>query len=445
MGPWRRIVKLFIQSQKSGKLWQLLISSMKDPLPALNQLALIFREFIHLPISKRDQDSISQEFADRRQNSDSGRAVVFLEFQNPDPTRSAGDQTIHQHLQILSSLGFVVYYHPMSITPDTSNQPNLDISGVSFVSSRGELRLILRLLDPKVDLVWMARPEVAVHFLPTVRSITDARILYYTHDLHFRRMQLESSYKDSPQIMREANEMMRVERGIFDSVNLVFSPNPDETTTIRAMSPTTRAETVPAYFFTKEEVKVRPPTSFEGTKNLVFLGGFSHKPNVDAAHFLVEKVLPLIRLEIPDATLFIAGSATSKEIFNLSRTGVDVLGQIDSIEELFSTCRLFIAPLHYGAGIKGKVVQALRCGLPVLASEIAAEGLDWGQYGSGEVYSRPEEFAQAAVHLIRNHDACHKLSVDGVEMVNSSFTFEKAQMRFAALLSLPLGGDKPFE
>ena len=386
-------------------------------------------------MSNQQKALFSEELDSRKRGSASGSAIVFLESRIPDPNIGAGNQTVVQHLQILSSLGYTIYFHPMSDTQSETNQAIFNIDGVSVLRSRQKLGLLFGLLDPQADFVWIARPEVAEHFIPMVRSLTDARIIYYTHDLHFRRMQLESTYKGSPQIMREANQMMEIEQEIFDSVDMIFSPNSDETRTIQRMSPDTRAHTVPAFFFHSQEIGIRTSKSFKSNKSLVFLGGFAHNPNVDAVQFLVSRILPLIWDEDPNVTLYIAGSDMPQEIGNLSLPNVEVLGQIDSIDELFARCRIFVAPLFYGAGVKGKVVQALRCGLPIVASNIAAEGIDWGKYGAGEVYSRPEEFAEATINLLRDHDACHRLSVDGVDIITSSFTFEIAQERFASLLS----------
>ena len=133
--------------------------------------------------------------------------------------------------------------------------------------------------------------------------------------------------------------------------------------------------------------------SFSDRKDILFVGGFEHRPNVDAMLSFVCDIWPLIKKCLPEIVFYIIGSKPPKEILDLAGEDVIVTGYLPDISSYFHDCRLSVAPLRYGAGLKGKVVTSLSYGLPCVASSVAVEGSGLKPGEDILVADKPEEFA----------------------------------------------------
>ena len=150
--------------------------------------------------------------------------------------------------------------------------------------------------------------------------------------------------------------------------------------------------------------------SFNQRKDFISIGGFKHPPNVDSAVWLVEDIWPRISKKIPDAVLNIYGAYPTRKISSLHSPSdnVHVHGFVPSLEEPFLKSRVLLAPLRFGAGVKGKIIDAFRFGCPVVTTKIGSEGIGKENEGwGGAVTSNidcAEEFADAAVALYNDRD-----------------------------------------
>ena len=151
-------------------------------------------------------------------------------------------------------------------------------------------------------------------------------------------------------------------------------------------------------------------------EGILFIGGFEHPPNTDAMVWFVEEILPLVRKSIP-ARLTILGSSPSEEILRLSGPNVEVTGYLPDVDEHFRRSRVFVAPLRYGAGMKGKVGQAMAHGLPAVMTPVGAEGIGIVDGVHGLVRSLPQEFANAVVELMTSDPLWNRISERSLELV----------------------------
>lgn len=195
---------------------------------------------------------------------------------------------------------------------------------------------------------------------------------------------------------------------------------------------------VPASFFqTRVEQETSTTISYEERSDFVTIGGFKHYPNVDSAR-LLKRIWPRIRSRLPDARLHIYGAYPTNEILSMhdEKLGFYVHGHVDDINEALLKRRVLLAPLRFGAGIKGKIVDSWGCGLPVVTTPIGAEGMghdysdtitsddelgDWG----GLVVSNEDEFVEAAVNLYTTKELWEYSQSKGVELLNSLFNKEQ--------------------
>ena len=166
------------------------------------------------------------------------------------------------------------------------------------------------------------------------------------------------------------------------------------------------------------EPHVPPP---EGRSGILFVGGFEHPPNSDAAIRLVKEVMPAVWRELGDIRVTIVGSTPPPEVQALASSLVDVTGRVEDLQPLLDNARLMVAPLRYGAGMKGKITQALAAGLPVVTTPIGAEGLE-GDEGDEclLVAEDSRELASHALRAYRDDELWRRLSRVGQKLILAS-------------------------
>jgi glycosyltransferase involved in cell wall biosynthesis len=174
-----------------------------------------------------------------------------------------------------------------------------------------------------------------------------------------------------------------------------------------------------------------------GRQDVVFIGGFRHQPNVDAVLFLTAEIWPLVRRALPSAQLLIIGGEAPAEIKALddSDKGIRILGRVEDLTETLRICRLTVAPLRFGAGIKGNIVTSLAYGVPCVATSIATEGVGLEAGRHVMVAERPGDLAATIVELYRNAALWESLSEAGLEFARRNFSIESVSAQIKEMLT----------
>ena len=178
-----------------------------------------------------------------------------------------------------------------------------------------------------IDHVLLNRPEVAAAALGPIRASSRARVVFYGHDLHFARLQREAAVTGSAEAAAQARHMHAIETRIWRSCDAVLYPSEEVAAEVRRLAPGVDARAVTPYCFAEFPRRAAPPPAAGG---ILFVAGFAHPPNVDAATWLVREVLPLIHREMPGVALTLAGSNPTAELLALRGAGVEVTGAISA-------------------------------------------------------------------------------------------------------------------
>jgi len=176
------------------------------------------------------------------------------------------------------------------------------------------------------------------------------------------------------------------------------------------------------------------PIDRSGRNGLLFVGNFNHPPNVDAIHYFVREVFPLITTVIPDITLTIVGNNPPKEITALDGPRIRVTGYVPSTEPYLRNARVSIVPLRYGAGMKGKIGEAMAHGLPVVTTSIGAEGMGLVHGQTALIADTPREFADAVLALYDDERAWERIAADARQFLRDHYSVEAVETRLAEML-----------
>lgn len=163
--------------------------------------------------------------------------------------------------------------------------------------------------------------------------------------------------------------------------------------------------------------------SFEERTDFVFIGNFLHEPNWNTVQYLKEKIWPLIKQQLPDAVLNIYGAYPSQKVLQLHqpKSGFYIMGRADNAQEVVQKSRIVLAPIRFGAGLKGKLVEAMQSGTPSVTTTIGAEAMNGDLPWNGFIIDDAEDFAKAAVELYQDKNLWNEAQIKGIEIINTRY------------------------
>ena len=330
-------------------------------------------------------------------------SILVVDAILPDPERSAGDRSSFHIQTTLVRNGFNVFSWYNSRQPDALTAARLSAQGI-FVMDPDRIASLdqwLELYGNCLDYVLLARPELTRNLLPLFISKTAAKLIYYGHDLHYMRMQAEANLTSDPDLAERANRMLAIERSVWRLVDVVLYPSDSETAAVQRLEPRVTARTLTLCAYEKFIPRMSPTPG----AMLLFVGSYGHPPNRDAAIWLVSEIFPQVLRFRPDAQLVLAGSGPTHSITALAAPKIYVPGRVtnEELSELYDRARIVVAPIRFGAGVKGKVLEALSCGVPVVTTLFGMQGIP-NIESILTASDRTDKFVDAIVNLLNNDD-----------------------------------------
>ncbi|PLS69528.1 MAG: glycosyl transferase [Cyanobacteria bacterium M5B4] len=333
--------------------------------------------------------------------------ILVVDTLVPAHDRESGAFRLHQILLILLRQGYSVIFLPdygHEQEPYTSELESLGIEVLYFTYQHYDWAERLQQRLNYIDLAWVCRPELVEKYSPILKQNPRIKLIYDTIDLHFLRLKREASLQNSNSSAWQTMQKREIECANKADITLVVTPTEQQI----------------LQDLTKAKIKVIPNIhplfrgeipSLESRSGLLFIGGYYHSPNVDAVLWLVEAIMPLIWQNLPQVTLTLLGSNPPEAVQNLAQDPrITVPGYVPDVSPYFLNHRLFVAPLRYGAGMKGKIGHSLSFGLPVVTTPIGAEGIGLTHNQNVVIAESPEEFAQAVLALYDQPDRWQYLS-----------------------------------
>jgi GT2 family glycosyltransferase len=346
------------------------------------------------------QHRLSGQEPEREAERGVARRAYFIDDSVPTPDQDAGSNAALQHMLVLQALGYKVTFIPADnlarIDPYTQQLERLGIECIHAPYYRSAEQFFRADRIPP-ELIYLHRYSNALKYAGMARLyFPRCKLLCSVADLHFLRVSRQAAVEGSREREREAQDIRRRELQALHLVDSVVVHSIFEATMLRRLAPSLHIEvvgwTVPARAM---------PAPITRNTGIAFIAGFDHPPNRDAAAYLLADIMPLIRRRDVAIRCMIAGSKIPDETFAHTGDDIDVLGFVPDLATVFNQVRCSIAPLRYGAGIKGKVLDSFSHGVPCVMSEVAAEGLNLPAELLWLIARSPLEFAEkiAMLHL----------------------------------------------
>lgn len=362
-----------------------------------------------------------------RDRSRNRKTLLVVDHYVPHYDKDAGSRTVFQYLKLFVKLGFNVkfigdnfYQHE----PYTTTLQQMGIEVLYGPDYAAHWERWIRENAEQFDYAFLNRPHIAPRYLEVLRKYTKAKIVYYGHDLGFLREMREYEVTGDEKFKESSLEWQPKELAIMRKADMAYYPSYVEVEAIHAIDPSISVKAIPAYLFDDVSWK---GYNFQERKDIMFIGGFSHRPNVDAVKWLAAEILPELVKQLPEIRIHILGSNAPDEIKNLENEHLRIEGFVtdEELGQYYRNCRISLVPLRYGAGIKGKVIEAMRFGTPVVTTSTGAEGIPDAE-SVMVVEDDAVSLAGKIAELYQDADALTAMSQNGVRYIQEHYTPKNA-------------------
>ncbi len=347
------------------------------------------------------------------------RHVLVVDEQVPLTDQDSGSRRMDALLVLLQGAGDqVTLYAELQPCPEpyTSSLRSRGVEVLTNVYARG-LREHLQRYGARYEVVVLSRADMASKYLADVRRFCpSALVAFDTVDLHYLREQRTAELEHSESLRRAAAARKEQELGLTRAVDVTLVVSDIERRMLLAERPQLNVEVV-----SNVHRIVGSRTPFEDRSGVLFVGCYRHPPNVDAIQWFVEDIWPWVRARLPGVRLHVVGTDPPPQVLALARAGVIVHGWVRDLAPLLDGARISIAPLRVGAGVKGKVNEAMSYGVPVVATSIASEGMNLVHEEDVLIADQARAFAAEIVRLHEDRALWERLSAGGIRNVQAHF------------------------
>jgi len=376
-------------------------------------------------INGKDVDAAKDRRATRR--------VLLLDHCTPTPNQDSGSIDAYNIMLLLREMDFQVTFIPEDnflYMPGYTTA--LQRSGIEMLYAPYVINVEQHLKDygERYDLVFMFRFDVVERHIKGVRKYCKkAKVILNMVDLHYLRLEREAKLLNDDEKMQTAREIKNAEYAAIRAVDVATVISEEELKLLKSDLPAANLCLMP---FSRHIIGTR--NGFADRRDIVFIGGYQHLPNVDAVKYFVSNVLPHLRKLLPGVRFYVVGSKPPAEFQLLAAEDVIVTGFVENLNPLLDRMRISVAPLRYGAGIKGKIGTALAAGLPVVATSLAAEGMSLTDGETILIADDPEFFAQTVSRLYNDETLWCQLSRAGIAFAERAWGIDAGWNTLASIM-----------
>ena len=436
-----------------------------------------FREKWAEELKKQSENNGNPNPFAARERSQNKQTILVIDHYVPQWDRDAGSRTTYQYIRMFLRKGFRVKFAGDNFLREEPYASILEQMGVEVLYGdvyRADIYEWIRKNQAFIDFAYLNRPHVAIKYLDFLKSETNIKCIYYGHDLHYLRLRREYELSGDEEKKREAEYWHSLEFSVMEDADMVYYPSETEIEAIRKERPVP-ARAITAYLWEEmpetAALLEQPADAGQGAEpgqnaaaeqnadgpaekdaqapaarsGLLFVGGFAHSPNADGLLWFAQKVWPAVRRALPELQLYVAGSHVTEEIQALDGDGIHILGFVpdEELDRLYRETRLVVVPLRYGAGVKGKVVEALYHGGVCVTTSVGAEGIPEAEKAlclvngeDEEIREQPEaveaRFAAEIIRLYGDVTERNRLREAAAELIRAHYSLDAAWSVIAA-------------
>ena len=333
--------------------------------------------------------------------------------------RDGGGQ--ERYVEILRKIGVEVHATDQYIIPTK----RYDIPDPSI-----DLEVILA--DRLFDIAYLSFYDIARQYLAQIRLLSPStKIIIDTVDIHFVRERRQAELANDPVALSRAVRTKLRELSIYSKADLIITVTEQDWNNVSESLLDKPHSVIPNIHTVYNEA-----VNIEGRSGIIFVGNFSHLPNIDSIIYFVNQIFPIVRKTLPEMIFTVVGNNPPKEILELKSKNIIVTGYVPSTAPYLENARVSVAPLRYGAGMKGKIGEAMALGLPVVTTSIGAEGMGLVHEKTAFITDDPKEFAAHIIRLCAEDDLWRAVSEKGRQFIKEHFSPEQVAILLDRMITV---------
>ena len=362
---------------------------------------------------------------DRSKNK---KTILVIDHYVPHYDQDAGSRCIYMYIKLFLQMGMKVVFLGDNFYPHQPYTSELQQLGVFVLYGNyyyNNWKDWLRDNGKYFDFVYTCRAHITIKYIDLLKRFTNAKVFYFNEDMQHIREYRQYEITGDKALLIAAKGHEKMEMEISQKADVLHVVGSYEHDILSKLFPDKPVRNIPVYFF--EPLKNKD-YSFENRKDILFVGGFNHAPNEDGVLWFYDNVFPKLLEAYPGLKWYIVGSKPTEKVTALNSKHIIVTGYIsdEQLNSYYHSCRMCVAPLRFGAGVKGKVIEAAYNQIPLLTTPIGAEGLSLEE-DAFLVCPPDESFADQAVALYGDAERLVRLSENCVAFINNNFTSDCAR------------------
>jgi len=361
------------------------------------------------------------------------KRVLIIDAQVLMPDRDSGSLRMFNFIKVFLGLGYKVTFMPDNLQYHERYTPMLQAIGVECQYCPYQQTIVGHLENTGrlYDVVVLSRADYAEKNIDAVlKYCPQAYVLFDTVDLHFLRESRAAALSGDTALQEAADMRKLQELGIARKAHLTLVVSPVEVELFRQEAPDVKVALI-----SNIHAVAGCKADYAAREHILFIGSFDHPPNIDAMHFFIDEIFPLLHARNPVLKVLIVGVNAPNALLAKASDHIEFTGFVSDIEPLFTRVRLSIAPLRYGAGVKGKINSSMSYGVPVVATTVAAEGMGLEDGVDVLIADAPEAFAEAILRVYDDASLWQMLSDASLANINRCFSFDVAAAQLSAVLA----------
>ena len=353
------------------------------------------------------------------------RRVLVIDHCTPTPNNDAGSLIVFNLMIMLREMDFQVTFIPEDnlayIDKYTSDLQRIGVESL-YMPYLLSVNQHLKEFGARYDLVLLIRPIVVNRHIKNIRKYClNAKVLFHSIDLHYLRMEREAEIKLDKRKRKSSLEMKSYELNAVRESDTTIVVSAIEQEILKKELPVKKIHVLPLI------LKINKyKNTFNNRKDIVFMGGFQHSPNIDAVKYFVSEIMPLLRENLPGVSFNIVGSNMPTEIIQLEASDILIHGFVEDLDNMLSKMRVSVAYLRYGAGIKGKIGTSMAAGLPVVATTLATEGMLLTNEENILIADGANAFSEAICRIYQDKVFWERISDNGMNFAMSKWGVNSA-------------------
>lgn len=364
--------------------------------------------------------------------------ILIISSYIPMPDRASGELRFYTLLKLIAEL------HQVTLCPFNLEGQNKEMGEAAIKNyiekleniniCLGSTDVLTTLRNEQFDLVIFEFYHTVCRYIDFVRfHQPQARVLIDSVDIHYNRFSSKAILTGKPSDFEYAETVKQQELAAYQQADLIIVVTEDDGLLLKKYAPHAQISILPNIHRIPEFITAQPPYN-----KLLFVGSFKHEPNVDAVLYFCDEIFPLLLEMNSSFTLEVIGPNPPESVQALQSDNIFIRGFVDSLDGYYRKAHISVAPLRFGAGMKGKIGEALSFGLPVVTTEIGAEGFGLSPGENILVAKTPIDFAESILKLSQDNQLYKKLSTNGYSFIKNNYSEEATRVRLSKLINQAL-------